>query len=161
MNDEDLIVGTIDDPKPVRILSVTGEEKELNVKFPAKRYPVRHSSCTYLKTCNKVVLTDRYAHAIYIYDIAKNTREEVRDETKIVEPRGATPGPNDSIFVCCSGSNSLVQISQNGEIMASHTLDMLYICRVSVSKDNRMLAVTNACVGEKKLQLFAIADIRL
>jgi DNA-binding beta-propeller fold protein YncE len=159
MDDESMLVGTIDDTRPVRVISLQGEERHLDVSFPAKKYPVRHSACTYLRNCDKVVITDRYDHAVFIYDVATNTSIEIRDKKVMMEPRGVAVGPDDTIFVCSSKTNTLIEISHTGEILASHKVDMLYTCRVCMSKDNSRVAVTNACVGDKRLQIFEIAEI--
>lgn len=159
MDEDNFMVGTIDDPTPIRVLSRELDVLELGIDFQEKRYPVRHSSCTYIKNCNKVVLTDRYANTVYIYDIVTNSGIEVKDETVIIEPRDVAVGANDCLFVCSEKTSSVVQISISGQILATHKLDMLYTCRVSVSKDLKTLAVSNACVGGKRVQLFQIADI--
>jgi DNA-binding beta-propeller fold protein YncE len=102
------------------------------------------------------VLTDRYEHAVYIYDTKSDTRVVVKDD-QIEEPRGVAVGPSDTILVCSKGTNSIVQISQTGHILSSHKIDMIYPCRVCVARDKSFLVVTNSRPGKFKLQKFKIS----
>ncbi|XP_060585810.1 uncharacterized protein LOC132741615 [Ruditapes philippinarum] len=148
--------GTIDHSTPVRIISSTGEEKDFNVNFPNKSYPVGTSACTYIRSSDKVVLTDRYEHTVYIYDVKTNTRVVVKDD-QIKEPRGVAVGPFDTILVCSDSTNSIVQISQTGEILLSYKIDMKFPRTICVSHDKSFLAITNSCIGKRKLQKFKIS----
>ncbi|XP_053389259.1 protein wech-like [Mercenaria mercenaria] len=149
------IVGTIDDTRPVRIVSMSGEEKDFSVSFPNKKYPIEESACSYIRNTEKIILTDRYEHTVYIYDIATNTRVVVKDD-QIKEPRGIAVGPSDCILVCSKGTGSIVQVSQTGRILSSYKLDMKGPYRACVSKDQSFVVVTNNCVGKIKLQCFKL-----
>jgi hypothetical protein len=155
MKDDNFLVGCYDDPQPVRVVSVDGEEKTLAINFPSKQYKIDECACTYIKNRNKFVISDRFAHTVYIYDIANNTRAKVKDDI-FKKPRGVAVGPGDCIFVCSEDTNSIVQVSHTGRILSSHVLDMKYPRSVCVSKDNRRLAVSNSYIGKLKLQLFKI-----
>ncbi|XP_045185931.2 uncharacterized protein LOC123543932 [Mercenaria mercenaria] len=148
------VVGTVDYTRPVRMVSLSGEEKDFSINFPNKKYPVGASACTYIRNSDKVVVTDRYEHTVYIYDIKSNTRVIVKDD-QISEPRGVTVGPSDCILVCSKG-NSIVQISQTGRVLSSYKLDMKYPRRLCVSNDKSVIAVTNSATGGMKLQLLRI-----
>lgn len=156
IDEENFLVGTVDDPEPVRVISLTGEEKEINVNLPKTTYPADHSACTYIKNCGKVVMSDRYAHTIYICDVGSRKRVEVKDENFIKEPCGLASGPADCVFVCSDQTNSVVLISHTGEILESIELDVEFPRSICISKDHCKLAVCNACIGEIKLQLFEI-----
>ncbi|XP_053404899.1 E3 ubiquitin-protein ligase TRIM71-like [Mercenaria mercenaria] len=147
------VVGTIDDTRPVRIVSMSGEEKDFSVSFPNKKYSLGDSSCTYIRNTEKMILTDRLEHTVYIYDFKTNTRIVVKDD-QIKEPSGVAVGPSDCFLVCSENTNSIVQISQTGRILSSFKLDMKWPRRVCVSKNNSILAVINCCRGEIRLQLF-------
>ncbi|XP_045170839.2 E3 ubiquitin-protein ligase TRIM71-like [Mercenaria mercenaria] len=154
MKDErHFVVGTIDDTRPVRIVSLSGEEKDFSIKFQNMKYPIGASACSYIRNTEKMILTDRYEHTVYIYDVATNTSVIVKDD-QIKEPRGVTVGPSDCIMVCSDGTNSIVQICHTGRILSTFKLDMDYPGRVCVPKGRSILAVTNSCVGERMLQLF-------
>ncbi|XP_053404893.1 uncharacterized protein LOC128558740 [Mercenaria mercenaria] len=152
-DERNFVVGTIDDTTPVRIVSMSGEEKDFSISFPNKKYSIDTSACNYMRNTGKMILTDRHDHTVYIYDIESNTRVVVKDN-QIKEPLGVAVGPSDCIMVCNKDTNSIVQISQTGRILSSFKVDMDYPFRVCVSKDQSILAVTNCCEGELKLQLF-------
>ncbi|XP_060565599.1 uncharacterized protein LOC132724685 [Ruditapes philippinarum] len=143
-DDKHFVGGTINHSTPVRIISSTGEEKDFNINFPNKSYPVRTSACTYIRNSDKVVLTDRPEHTICIYDVKTNTRVVVKDD-QIKDPCGVSIGPYDTILVCSNGTNSIVQISQTGQILSSYKIDMEYPYRACVSRDKSFLAITNSC----------------
>ncbi|XP_045184853.2 uncharacterized protein LOC123542888 [Mercenaria mercenaria] len=149
------VVGTTDEIRPVRIVSLSGDEKDFSINFPNKKYPIGTSVCTYIRNSDKVVLTERYEHTVYIYDIKSNTRVVVKDD-QINEPRGVIIGPSDCILVCSKGTNSIVQISQTGRVISSYKLDMKYPYSVCVSKDKSVISVTNSSSGGLKLQLLKI-----
>ncbi|XP_045202214.2 uncharacterized protein LOC123555688 [Mercenaria mercenaria] len=152
-DDRNFVVGTIDDTRHVRIVSMSGEEKDFSVSFPEKKYSLRTSACNYIRNTEKMILTDRHEDTVYIYDVATSTRVVVMDD-QIKEPVGVAVGPSDCILVCSKGNNSIVQMSQTGRILSSHKLDMEYPHRVCVSKDQSILAVTNNYRGKMKLQVF-------
>jgi sugar lactone lactonase YvrE len=155
-DDDQFVVGTINDKRHVRIVSMTGNENDFSVSFPTKKYTINASSCTYNKNNDILVLTDRYEHAVYIYDTKSDTRVVVKDD-QIEEPRGVAVGPSDTILVCSKGTNSIVQISQTGHILSSHKIDMIYPLRVCVSRDKSFLVVINNHYKNKKMQKFKIS----
>jgi DNA-binding beta-propeller fold protein YncE len=150
------MVGTYDEQRPVEIVSLIAQEYVFNINFPEKTYPLDASACTYIRSSDKVVLTDRYEHTVYIYDIETDTRIVVKDD-QIQEPCGVAVGPYDTILVCSLRTNSIVQISQTGQILSSHKIDMEYPYRACVSCDKTFLAITNSCEGEMKIQKFKIS----
>ncbi|XP_060598194.1 uncharacterized protein LOC132751978 [Ruditapes philippinarum] len=155
-DDQHFVVATIDHSTPVRIISSTGEEKDFNINFPNKSYPLNTSAFTYIRSSDKVVLTDRYEHTVYIYDVKTNTRVVVKDD-QIKEPFGVAVGSSNTILVCSNGTNSIVQISQTGQILSSYKIDMDYPRTICVSRDKSFLAITNSCNGKRKLQKFKIS----
>ncbi|XP_060556732.1 uncharacterized protein LOC132717315 [Ruditapes philippinarum] len=154
-DDTYFVGGTSDHSTPIRMISSKGEEKDFSINFPNKSYPLGTSACTYIRSSDKVVLTDRYDHTVYIYDVKTNTRVVVKDD-QIKEPRGVTVGPYDTILVCSIRTNSIVQISQTGQILSSNKIDMIYPRTICVSSDKSYLAIKNACIGKRKLKKFKI-----
>ncbi|XP_053404876.1 uncharacterized protein LOC128558732 [Mercenaria mercenaria] len=154
-DDRHFVVGTIDDTRHVRIVSLSGEEKDFSISFPNKNYPSDTSACTYIRYSDKVVLTDRNEHTVYIYDIKSNTRVVVKDD-QINEPWGVAVGPSDCLLVCSNKTNSIVQISQTGRVLSSYKLDMKLPYRVCVSKDKSLIAVSSNLNGGRKLQLLKV-----
>ncbi|XP_053404880.1 uncharacterized protein LOC123556130 [Mercenaria mercenaria] len=158
MKDErNFIVGTYDDTRPVRIVSLSGEEKDFSINFPNKKYPIGTSTSTYIRNSDKVVLTDKNEHTVYIYDIKSNTRVVVKDD-QTKAPRGVAVGPSDCILVCSENTNSIVQISQTGRVLSSYKLDMKYPHSVCVSKDKSVLVVSNSAVDRTSLKTFKITN---
>ncbi|XP_045202646.2 E3 ubiquitin-protein ligase TRIM71-like [Mercenaria mercenaria] len=154
MKDErHFVVGTMSDTRPVRIVSLSGEEKDFSISFPNTKYSAGGSVCNYMRNTEKIILADRFQNTVFIYDVATNSTVAVKDD-QIKEPRGIAVGPSDCILVCSEETKSIVQISPTGRILSSFKLDMVYPYSVCVSKDQSILAVTNACMGERKIQLF-------
>jgi len=156
MNDTTFLVSTYESRHPLRMITLAGEEKDFD-GLPQKQYEGGNSSCAYIRSKDKLVLTDRRDSTIYVYD-NKNTcvtRTVVKDES-IQEPRAVCVGPGDSIFVCSENTNSLVQVSASGKVLGSHKLDMEYPCTMCSSKDGKTLAVSNSVKGNKKVQVFHV-----
>jgi DNA-binding beta-propeller fold protein YncE len=78
-------------------------------------------------------------------------------DDKIQEPCGAAVGPSDTILVCCRKTNTIVQISQSGQVLASYKIDMENPFKVCVSRDKSFLVVTSSAFGTKKMQKFKIS----
>ncbi|XP_060578651.1 uncharacterized protein LOC132735686 [Ruditapes philippinarum] len=150
------VVGAIDYQIPVEIITLAGEPNAFSINFPNKAYPEETSRCTYIRNGDKVVFTDRYEHTVYIYDIKTNTRVVVKDD-QIKQPFGVAVGPYDTILVCSMRTNSIVQISQTGQILSSHKIDMEFPHTVCVSRDKAFLVVTNSSFGNVKMQKFKIS----
>ncbi|XP_060584047.1 uncharacterized protein LOC132740207 [Ruditapes philippinarum] len=155
-DDRQFVVGTIDEPRPVRIVSLTGEEHDFSINFPNKSYPIDTSDCTYIKSSDKVVITSTDEHTVFIYDIKTNERVVVKDD-QIQEPRGAAVGPSDTILVCSMKTNSIVQITKTCQILSSYKIDMEYPFKVCVSRDKSFLVVANSYIGNRKMQKFKIS----
>ncbi|XP_053403333.1 uncharacterized protein LOC123555182 [Mercenaria mercenaria] len=156
MKDEGhFVVGTVDDHRPVRIVSLSGDEKYFSIDFQDKNYSIGTSSCTYIRNSDKVALTDRDNHTVFIYDTTNNTRIDVKDD-QIREPKRVAVGPFDCVFVCSKGTHSIVQISPLGKIVASHKIDMLFPYNICFSKDKTRLAICNSSSEGAKLQLFKL-----
>jgi hypothetical protein len=155
--DDKYFVGeTNNHSSPVRIISSTGKEKDFNINFPSKSYSVTTNAYTYIRNSDKVVLTDRSEHTVCIYDVKTNTRVVVKDD-QIKDPCGVAVGPYDTILVCSNETDSIVQISQTGQILSSYKIDMIFPRKICVARDRSFLAITNAGEGEMKLQKFKIS----
>ncbi|XP_060597306.1 uncharacterized protein LOC132751186 [Ruditapes philippinarum] len=154
--DRHFVVGTYDEPRSVRIVSLAGEELDFSVNLPNKIYPADSSDCTYIKSSDKLVITDRDEDTVFIYDIKTDSRVVIKDD-QIQEPRGAAVGLSDTILVCCRTTNTIVQISQTGQILSSYKLEMKHPYKVCVSRDKSFLVVINSCEGNMKMQKFKIS----
>ncbi|XP_052819271.1 uncharacterized protein LOC128245095 [Mya arenaria] len=156
LNDRTFVVSTYDDPRPARMIDVDGNESDFeNVKFPGKTYKRDESVCTYIPSRHILVITDRDAHTVYMYHAVSGKRTDVKDK-RIREPKGACVGPDQSVFTCSQNTNSVIQISPDGEILTSCDVDMKFPFAVAVSRDGSRMAVTNCAKGVGKLKLFKI-----
>jgi hypothetical protein len=108
-NDRQFVIGTFGEPRPVRIVSLKGEKRDFKVKFPNKTYPQGSNASTYIKSIDKLMITDRYEHTVYLYDIKIDSRVVVKDD-QIEEPCGAAVSPSETILVCCRNTNCIVHI---------------------------------------------------
>ncbi|KAH3870645.1 hypothetical protein DPMN_033833 [Dreissena polymorpha] len=153
-----MVVSTYDDPRPARMISVDGVESDFehSLTFPLKTYKGDESKCTYVQSKNTLVLTDRFAHTVFMFDTVNGTSRAVTNEN-IQEPRGACVGPGDTVLVCSENKNSIVHLTIDGKILGTYPVDMKFPYSICVSKDGTRLAVFNRCTGNTKLQLFKIS----
>lgn len=150
------LVSTFGDNRPYRMVTLSGKEKNLSI-LQEKRFDFEESCCAYSRNTDTVVLTDKVSNTIgmYIYDSKGDfVDSKVVEDEHIRQPSGVSVGPRDILFVCSTLTNSVVQISPDGEFIASNKLDMEFPRTICVSKFGWKLAVTNSSVGHKKLQIF-------
>ncbi|XP_052783254.1 uncharacterized protein LOC128219486 [Mya arenaria] len=156
LNDSTFVVNTHGDPRPARMIGVDGNESDFdNVKFPGRSYEIDESKCTYIPYGDTLVLTDRHDHTVYMFNTVTGKNTKIKDRS-IREPRDACVGPDDSVFVCSEKTNSVIQISPDGDILASCNVDMTFPLAVTVSRDGSRMAVTNSESGMRKMKLFKI-----
>ncbi|KAH3870581.1 hypothetical protein DPMN_033769 [Dreissena polymorpha] len=102
--------------------------------------------CTYVQSKNTLVLTDKLAHTVYMYDTVKATSRAVTNEN-IQEPRGACPEPGDTVLVCSMRKNSIVHLTIDGKILGTYPVDIKLPFSICVSKDGTRLSVSNGTEG--------------
>ncbi|KAH3803666.1 hypothetical protein DPMN_131932 [Dreissena polymorpha] len=159
MSPSHMVVSTYDDPRPLRMISVDGVESDFHhsLTFPMKTYQLGESSCTFVQSKNTLVLTDRYAHTLFMNDTVKGSSRAVTDEN-IREPRGACVGPGDTVLVCSMRKHSIVRLTIDGKILGTYPVDMEFPKNLCLSKDGTRLAVSNCPVGRiRKLHLYKIS----
>ncbi|KAH3804508.1 hypothetical protein DPMN_132795 [Dreissena polymorpha] len=138
------------------MISVDGVEADFqHVEFPKKTYEQDYSRSTYVEAKNTLVLTDRLAHTVHMYDTVKGTSRAVTNGN-IQEPRGACVGPGDTVMVCSFKMHSVVHLTVDGDILCTYPVNMTFPCSICVSRDKTRLAVSNSVIGDKKLQLYKI-----
>ncbi|KAH3815873.1 hypothetical protein DPMN_144407 [Dreissena polymorpha] len=94
-----MVVSTYDDPRTVRMINQTGVESDFDrVLFNKKTYKFEESKCTYVPSKKTLVLTDRDAHTVYMFDTVKGTSRAVTNDN-IQKPKGACVGPGDTVLV--------------------------------------------------------------
>jgi len=96
------------------------------------------------------VMVDRFAHSVHFYNLDNGTTTTVqKSETR--EPAGVcSGGDRGSVFLCSTGTGSVVQLSARGELVKVHSVDMVQPRTISVSMDGRTLVVAND--KEKKVK---------
>ncbi|KAL4216713.1 Transcription intermediary factor 1-alpha [Mactra antiquata] len=156
MNNGNFVVSTVDHIKPFRIVCMSGEETEFNIKTSSKKYPLGTNYCTYICGREILVQTDTDEDKIYIYNIESGENVMVKDKL-VKSPCSVAVGPYDHVFVASKGTNCTVEITPGGRVLSSHQVDMDYPLYIAISKDKKLLAVSNAATGAKKLSLYKIA----
>ncbi|XP_053391452.1 uncharacterized protein LOC128554228 [Mercenaria mercenaria] len=151
-DDGHFVVGTSDDSRIFRFLSLSGREKDYS--YLNKKDPECKIKCTYIRNRKNVAVTD--TKNVFLFDIATKKKVVVDEDARIVSPKGVAVGPFDCIFVCSRETNSIVQISHLGHILKSHEIDMLSPCTICFSQDKTKLAVANSVWGRKCLQVFEV-----
>ncbi|KAH3847183.1 hypothetical protein DPMN_089500 [Dreissena polymorpha] len=74
------------------MISVDGKEEDFDkLELPKTTYSIDESRCTYVQSKNTLVLTDRFANTVYMFDNVKGTSRAVTNES-IKEPYGPAPG---------------------------------------------------------------------
>ncbi|KAH3797562.1 hypothetical protein DPMN_151145 [Dreissena polymorpha] len=129
-----------------------------SLTFPSKTYKLDESTCTYIQSKNTLVLTDRYAHTVFMFDTVNGTSRAVTNQN-IQEPRGCCVGPGDTVLVCSENKNSIVHMTNNGNILGTYPVDMKFPGTICVSKDGTRLVVSNSAVGTRKLHLYKISPV--
>jgi len=149
------VVSTVDQKPPVRTIDVHGNEGEIQHKLlPDKTYSGTWSSaCAYIPSTKTLVVTDRDQHTVYMCDLTLGEGRVIVND-KIRSPRGVCAGPAGTVFVCSRDTNSVVQLSPQGDVLASHSVDVRYPFAVSVSKDR--LVLSNSSKGKKIIKIFSI-----
>ncbi|KAH3898421.1 hypothetical protein DPMN_022651 [Dreissena polymorpha] len=141
---------------PLRMITQAGVESDLNhCKFPKKWYGYEESRCTYVPSKNTLVLTDKIAHTVYMYDIVKGTTIAVTNEN-IEYPRGACRGPGDTVLVCIGAMNSILHLTADGDILDTYQVDMTLPFSLCMAQDGSKLAVSSGN-GHKKLMVYKLS----
>ncbi|XP_052218684.1 uncharacterized protein LOC127836240 isoform X2 [Dreissena polymorpha] len=152
-----MVVSTCDETRHATIISVDGVESDLNlVMFPTTTYKADQSKCTYVQSKETLILTDRLAHTVFMYDTNKGTSRAFTCDN-IRQPRDACVGPGDTVLVCSMRKNSIVHLSVDGDLLGTYPVDMKYPYSICVSKYGTRLAVSNCVKGAKILQLYKIS----
>lgn len=143
MSDTTFLMLSYHDKHPLKSMTIDGVERKFN-NLPKKRYGYFDCSCTYIRNKDIAVLTDTINDAVRIYEFRKDgvVSLEVKDN-EIKRPRGVCVGPDDCLFIYSSGTDSIVQVSLSGKIVATHEVPF-YPNKICVSKDGNKLTVASS-----------------
>jgi len=151
---ESFIVNAVENPRPVRTIDVHGNEGEIQHKLlPDNSYISFASACTYIPTTKTVVFTDRDQHTVYMCNITSGEGHVIKND-KIHSPTGVCAGPAGTVFVCSCGTNSVVQLSPQGEVLATHSVNVENPWTVRISRDGTHLALSNGPGEQSCIKLF-------
>ena len=147
LDNNTLVASTYECDRPVKLVALTGEEKDFDLPFAPTSYRLYKSRCTFITSSETLVLTDRDDHTCYLQNVKEKLKITLQDEKQIKEPRGVCATTTGQIFICSYGTKSIVQISAAGEIVDSLTLSQ-HPVSVALSRDDKQLLVF-AKHGEK------------
>ncbi|KAH3813652.1 hypothetical protein DPMN_142117 [Dreissena polymorpha] len=149
-----MVVSTFNDPRPVKMITKGGVESDCDyVLF--QTYKLDESNCTYVQSKNTLVLTDRKANTVYMYDTFTGTSRAITNEN-IQQPRGACVGPDDTVLVCSGAKNSIVHMTVHGDIIGNYPVDTKLPYTLCMTKDGSRLAVSG-CGTARKLIMYTLS----
>lgn len=153
LNDTTLLVSTYEDRRPLRMITLSGDETDLEGLYD-KNNESDEIVGAYIRSKDMLIVTDRADGSVYFYDNKEkcSLRCIVKDDN-IKEPTGVCVGPFDRLFVCSKGTHSVVQMSSSGKVLGAQKLEWMYPSTVAVSSDKTKLVVFGDFCG-KELQLY-------
>ena len=156
LDTDTFVVSTTGNKPPVRTIDVHGNKGEIKHKLlPDKTYSnIWDIACAYIPSTKTLVVTDRDQHTVYMCDLTSGEGHAIKNY-KMRGPRGVCAGPAGTVFVCSEGTRSVVQLSPQGDVLASHRVDVRLPHVVSVFKDSTRLILSNFS-GRKMIKLFSI-----
>ncbi|KAH3694728.1 hypothetical protein DPMN_082169 [Dreissena polymorpha] len=157
MTSSKMVVSTYNDNRSVRMISYDGVEEDFDkFELPKTIYKIDESRCTYIQAKNTLVITDKLAHSVYMYDTLKGTSRAVTDES-IQQPSGVCVGPGDTVLVCSKMKCCIVHLSVEGDILGTYPVDMKWPYVLCLNKDGSKLVVSNNVNGINKLLIYKLS----
>ncbi|XP_053389644.1 tripartite motif-containing protein 59-like [Mercenaria mercenaria] len=150
------IVGAFDSSEPAHEVNFAGDIAQLNFNFEGMQFTnARNFKCCYTKETRHLLITDNTENAVYICNLANGNRSTVHDKS-FMKLRGITHYMNDLYFICSSGTDSIVQLTTAGKVLAVNKINMKGPYSVCTSQDKNKLLVSNNLAEVKMLLLFKI-----
>jgi len=157
MDADTFIVSTYDHERPVCTVDLQGNEGEFQHKLlPDQAYGLFKSACNYISSTNTLVFCDRIQHTVYMCDLSSGEGHVIKSD-KIVSPKDVCGGPAGTVFVCCTVTDTIVQLSQDGEILMTHDIGMVWPFAVSLNRDGTRLVVSNWPNKQHMIKLFHVS----
>ena len=125
---------------------------------PQKEFKWGEATATleYLASKKLLVVAHMLKDKIEFWPIDDSASVKTVTNDCIKTPRGMCVGPMDCVFVCCYGTNKVVQITHEGQLVCCYYLEKLnYPMAVSISKDETKMVVTSNLVG-KSIGVFSL-----
>jgi len=147
------IVGTGGDRRHARIIGLNGQESDIHsLTFPDKMYGADDCHCTYLPSDGVLAVTYFREHTVRLYQIGTGTSRTVKD-VRIQNPEGIC-GAQGRVFVACRGTNTVVEMTVQGEIVKCHDVGMVWPITISVTQDYGHMVVAEYVWGDTSIKLF-------
>jgi len=152
------IVGTINHQRPLRTVTVQGQEGDIRHKLlPDKQYNKHQGFCTYIPCTKTVVFSDRDQNTLFMCEITSGDGRVIKSD-KIRKRRRICAGPAGTVFVCSGDTQCIVQLSSQGDVLMAHSVDMNLPYVVSLSRDGRRMVVANCASGQNVIKLFMVSS---
>jgi len=157
MDADTFMFSTFYHERPVRTIDLQGNEGDIQHKLlPNKKYGQFKSACTYIFSTNTLVFSDWDQDTVYMCDLTSGEGHVIKNE-EIVRPTRVCAEPAGTVFVCSEGTSTLVQVSQDGEILMTHDVDMEWPYAVSLNRDRTRLVVSNWTDEQNMIKLFHVS----
>jgi len=152
------IVGTNGHQRPVRTVSVQDQEGHIQQKLlPDKKYRTYQSSCTYIPCTKTVVFSVRNQDTVYMCDITSGEGRLIKTD-KIRKPKSVCAGPAGTVFVCSGDTQSIVQLSPQGDVLMTNNVGMKSPYAICLSRDGTRMAVSNSVGVKTMIKLFMVSS---
>ena len=152
------VISTANHPRPVRTITIQGREGDIQHRLlPDKTYTMYKSACAYIPSTKTLVFVDTLKHTVYMCDITSGEGHVIKHDIMQC-PTGVCAGPAGTVFVCSEDTNSIVQLSREGQVLMTYEVGMFYPSALSLSKDGTHLVVSNSHVDNFKIKLFKISS---
>ena len=151
-----LVASTYNCDRPMKLVTLTGEEKDFDLPFPPIPYGCYKNWSTFIPgpLLETLVLTDRDASKCYLLNVKEKVKIVVEDD-QIKNPGGVCATTSGHIFVCSTGTKSIVQISPSGKVLG--LIPFSYPpYSIAVSHDEKQLLVFTYTTKNRVLQLYNI-----
>ncbi|XP_053389643.1 E3 ubiquitin-protein ligase Midline-1-like [Mercenaria mercenaria] len=150
------IVGAFDSSEPAHEINVAGDIAQLNFDFEGMQFTTaKDFKCCYTKETRQLLITDNRENAVYVCNLANGNRSTVHDKS-FVKLRGISHYMNDLYFICSSGTDSIVQLTTAGKVLAVNKINTKGPYSICISQDKNKLLVSNNRSEVKRLLLFKI-----
>jgi len=141
------IVGTLGDRRHARMIGLNGQESDIHsLTFPDKTYDAGYCHCTYLPSDGVLAVTECSDNTVQLYQIGSGTSRTVKDD-RIQRPAGIS-GAQGRVFVACWGTDTVVELTVQGEIVKCHDVGMVGPHTISVTQDGGRMVVADGVFGE-------------
>lgn len=153
IDNKSFFAGLFGGVNPLGLVTISGDEKFVTVDLPEKRYTAENIKCAYDKITSRLAVSDKNSDKVYVLDMEKDTIITIESES-IMQPRGVVFGPNNTLFICSGGTDSIVHATTDGKVLNTRKLNISHPYAICISQERTQLAVANLEQDDKQLQVF-------